>query len=137
MYFPEKHSAALHVRRSPDLLIHSDSAQNLGLCPFESMLFIPKVGLQFHRATQFVSVVDRVRLSPFNVSMCIIEPVFVEKQQRQPVMNPKQGLVPVERRCDSEGRLEMVNGLLPLALGTIYLAKNTMRFADQKLFAFP
>jgi hypothetical protein len=51
-------------------------------------------------------------------------------------MNPKQLIVPVERGCDSEGYLEMVDSLLRLALGAIYIAKNTVTLADLKLFAF-
>jgi hypothetical protein len=36
----------------------------------------------------------------------------------------------------SEGYLEMVNRLLRIALGGIYIAKNTVTFAEPKLFAF-
>ena len=51
-------------------------------------------------------------------------------------MNPKQVIVPVERRRDFESYLEMVNGSLSLALGLVYLAKNTMGFADWICVAF-
>ena len=51
-------------------------------------------------------------------------------------MKPKQGLVSIERGCNSEGYLEMVNRLLRIALGVIYLAESAVRFADPKLFAF-
>ena len=41
-------------------------------------------------------------------------------------MNPKQLGVPAETLCDSEGRFEMVNSLLSLALGAVYVSKETM-----------
>lgn len=48
-------------------------------------------------------------------------------------MDPKQVIKPVERCRDSEGRLEMVDGLLGLALGPIYVAEEVMTFTDPKL----
>jgi len=41
-------------------------------------------------------------------------------------MGPEQ----VERGRNSEGYLEMVNGLLRIAFGFIYFAKNTVTIAD-------
>jgi hypothetical protein len=43
--------------------------------------------------------------------------------------------VPVERGCDSEGYLEMVDGLVSLALGTVNLAKNAIRIAGPEFSA--
>ena len=43
---------------------------------------------------------------------------------------------PVERRRDFEGHLEMVDRLLWLTLGSIYLAENMMRSAGVELIAF-
>jgi len=40
-------------------------------------------------------------------------------------MNAKQLTAPVERGCDSEGYLEIVNGLFDLALGLIYMLPRT------------
>ena len=51
-------------------------------------------------------------------------------------MNPKQVIVSVEKGCESEGYLQMMNRLLLLVLGLIYLAEKSMRFADRGLFAF-
>ena len=39
-------------------------------------------------------------------------------------------------RYDSDGYLEMVNGLLYIALGVVYPAKNMITMADMELFAF-
>jgi hypothetical protein len=41
-----------------------------------------------------------------------------------------------EKGRNSEGHLVMVNGLLFLALGTIYMAKYTMRFTNTRFPAF-
>ena len=43
------------------------------------------------------------------------------------MMDPKQGPVPIERECNFEGYLEMVNCLLGIALGSIYCAESTVR----------
>ena len=51
-------------------------------------------------------------------------------------MNPKQLTDHVERGCNSEGYLEMVNGLLILALGVVYISKNTVNETDPKLIVF-
>ena len=68
--------------------------------------------------------------------MRIVEFVFIEIQQRQGVMNPKELMVPVERGPDSEGCLEMVCGFLCLALGTIYVAEDTVGLTELKFLAF-
>lgn len=85
---------------------------------------------------QKIWIVDCVGLDTFNVSACVVEAVLPGKQLCQGVVNPKQFIVPVERGCISEGYFEMVNGLLRLPLGAIYIAKNTVTLADLKLFAF-
>ena len=51
-------------------------------------------------------------------------------------MNSKQLVVPAESRCDFEGYLEIVNGLLHVALGSIYVAKNMVTLADVEFLAF-
>ena len=116
---PEEDSAALRVLRSPGLLINVGSVQSLRLCPFEYALLIPKPGLQLHCAAQIVRAVGRVRLSASNVSVCVAELVFAKKQLRQGVVDPKQVIVPVERGCDPEGYLEVVDGLLCFASSDI------------------
>ena len=70
------------------------------------------------------------------MSVCIVEPAFIEKQVCQVAMSPKQLIVPVERRCNPESHFEMVNGFLDLTLGLIYIAEKMMRFADLMLLAF-
>ena len=45
-------------------------------------------------------------------------------------------MVPTERGRNSDGFLEMMNGLLFVPLGVIYPAENTMRLADPVLIAF-
>ena len=136
-YVPEEPSTILQVLRSPKLLKNLGGAQSLGPRFFKPALLVPNPGLQLHRtALQVVGAVDRVRLGLFNVSLCVVEPAFAEKQHRQGTMNPKQEIVLIEKGRNSENDLEMVNRLLRLALGSIYHAKNTMRFVDQNLFAF-
>ena len=70
------------------------------------------------------------------MSVCVVKPVFPRKQLRQGEMNSKQLVVPVERRRDFKGYLEMVNGLLCVAFGVIYESKNTVALADVELSAF-
>jgi hypothetical protein len=124
-----------HILHSPKLLINVGGAQSLRLGVFKSVLIVQNQGSQLHRKTEVVCAVDRVRRGVFDVSVCVVEPAFVAKQLRQFVMNPKQEIVPIERGCDSEGYLEMVNRLLGIALGSIYVAEKTMRFADPMFFA--
>ena len=45
-------------------------------------------------------------------------------------MIPKQFVVPVEGGCDSDGRLQMLNGILSLALDPMNIAEKTMRKTD-------
>src|ERR1700753_1970625 len=68
--------------------------------------------------------------------MRIVKFVFIAIQLGQGEMNPTQLNIPVESGCNSEGRLEMANRLLPLVLGIIYLAKKPMRYADLKFLPF-
>ena len=51
-------------------------------------------------------------------------------------MNPEQVMVPIERGRDAESYLVMMNSLLDLTLGSIYLAESAMRPADPMLFTF-
>lgn len=85
---------------------------------------------------QVVGVIDHVRLITFEVSVCVVEPAFVNRQLRQGIMDPKQLAVPVGRRGEFESRFEMLNGLPYLALGSIYFAKETVRSAEAKWIAF-
>jgi hypothetical protein len=64
------------------------------------------------------------------VGVCIIEPAFGEKHLCESVMDRKQLIVPVERRCNAEGHIEVSNGLLHLTLGVIYFTKGTVTLAD-------
>ena len=132
-YALEELSTPLQMRRSPKPLINIGRAQNLRSRLFEPVLVVPNLSLQFHRPTQLVCVVNRVRLGAIDVSLCVVEPAFVEKQPSQGMVDPKQAILPAERGCDSEGYLVMVNGLPRLALGLIYIAKRVMRLAEQKL----
>jgi len=117
----EESSAPLQNLRSPELLIDIGSTRSLRPRLFEPVLLGPNPSPQLHRATQFVCVVDRVRLGLFDVSVRVLEPAFIEKQVRQVVMNPKRATVRPERGRNSESNLVMGNGLLPLALGMIYV----------------
>ena len=100
------------------------------------MLLIPDLSLQPRRACQVVCVVDCVLLCLFNKSVCIIGPAPPGKQVRKGIMNPKQPIDCSQRESNFEGHLEVVNGLLCIVLGLIYLAKNLATYADPKLFAF-
>ena len=75
-------------------------------------------------------------LGVFKVRVCIIEPVFIEKQQCPRVIDPELLTVPVERGCDPEGCLIVVGCLLHFAIGTICIAKEMVRVAGPKLIAF-
>ena len=63
--------------------------RNLGPGFFEPALPIPEPGLQLHRATQMIGVIDRVRLGAFDLNMRIIDPVFILKLYRQGALDPK------------------------------------------------
>ena len=110
--------------------------RSLGLCLFENALAIPKSGLQPHRTSQDVWVVDHVQLGAFDVSLCVVELAFPSKQLRQGVVNPERMIAQIEKGCNFEGYLEMVGGLLLVVLETIYVAKNSVAPADLKLLAF-
>ena len=78
---PEESSAVLQIARGLGPLVNADSARSLGFRLFEPALLIPKQSLQLHRATQKVWVVDYMRLlGAFDVCVCVVEPVLVEKQ---------------------------------------------------------
>ena len=77
-----------------------------------------------------------MRLGLFNVSLCVVEPVFIVEQVCEGKINPKQEMVLIEKGRNSESNLEMVNCLLCLALGSIYRAKSNMTFRDLDLLAF-
>ena len=119
----------------PELLINIGGAQGLGPYLFMPELSIPKCRLQLHRTTQEVCVVDCVRFYPFCVCLRIFQSIFTEIQVRQVRMNPKQPGVLVERGCDFECYLKMINNLLCLAFGVIHTAKGSVTLAGQKLFA--
>ena len=96
-------------------LSYVGSTQSLRLCLFEHALLIPNISLQFHRTTQIVQIVDCMRLGTFDVSVCIVKPIFAERQLRQVEMVPEQVIVPVERGCDFEGCLVVIDGLFRFA----------------------
>jgi Fe-S oxidoreductase len=78
-----------------------------------------------------------VRLGVFDVSLCVVE-ACLRCETALPVRNePKQDIMPIERGCNSEGYLEMVNRLLDIPLGSIYISEKAMAFADPELLAFP
>ena len=53
------------------------------------MLMMINLGLQMNSATQGVYIVASVRLGSLDVGMCVLELVFITKQQCQVVVNPK------------------------------------------------
>ena len=66
--------------------------------------------------------------------MCVIGLAFLGEQIGQLEMKPKERISSVEKGCGSKGGLEIVNGLLLLALGMVYIAK-TMGLASQGFLA--
>ena len=68
--------------------------------------------------------------------MHLFEIAFIEKQQCQVVMDPKQFPVPAKRGGNCEGCLMVVNGLVFFSLGMIYFAKIAVRSGDPPFFAF-
>lgn len=86
---PEELSTVLHTLHNPNLPINVDSAQCFRLCLLKPGLSIPNSSLQLHCAAQRIWVIDRVQLGMFNMSVCLVKPLFTESQPRQGVMNPK------------------------------------------------
>jgi hypothetical protein len=85
------------------------------------VLSAPNPSLQQACETHVEWVVNGMRLGLFDVDLCFAEPALVRTQDRKGMINPKQLIVPIGVGCDSEGRLEMVDGLLSFALETVYL----------------
>ena len=52
-------------------------------------------------------------------------------------MNAGQFIVPSEGGRNSDGFLEMVNRILPRALGPVHFAEASMRLTDDEFLAFP
>ena len=48
----------------------------------------------------------------------------------------KQVIVPAEKGCAPEGCLVVVDGLIYLALGAIYITEEAITTANRKLFVF-
>ena len=71
-----------------------------------------------------------------NVSMCVAEPASVEKQLCQLEMVPELFVGPVERGCDPESCLVVVDRLLRLMFVGIYFTEEAMAFTDPELIAF-
>ena len=67
------------------------------------------------------------------MDVSVVEPLFAEKQVCQVVIIPKQEIKPVGRGCDPDGCLVVADGLLRLALGTTYTAKEVVTVTDRKL----
>jgi len=130
LYVQEELFAVLHATRDPRLFINIGSSQSLRLRLLEPALSVPSPGLLLRRAAKEVSIIGRVRLDVFCMSVRVVELAFIAKQLSQPVVNPKQLIVPVGRRSASKSNLVMVNGLLPFPLGSIYVGENTVRSAD-------
>jgi hypothetical protein len=86
--------------------------------------------LHFRRATQLVRFFDSIGLGLFRVIVCNGELAVIVKQLGKAVMGPKSDIVPVERGCDSEGRLEMVDRFLFFSFGLMYSAKDLMKLTD-------
>ena len=67
------------------------------------------------------------------MSVRVIEPALLEKQQCQAKMSPKLFGVPIERGCYPERYLEVVDSLLRLTLGRVYFTKDLVTLTDQRL----
>ena len=76
-----------------------------------------------------------MRLGAANVGMSVAKPALIAEQSRQGITDPKLLVVPVERRRDPEGRLVVVDGLLGLTLGVVYVAEDTVTLTGQELLA--
>ena len=83
-----------------------------------------------------VGVIDGVGLGSFDVDVCVVKLGVITKKLGQGVIYPKQLVVPTRTGCDSEGRLEMANGLLLLSLLSTYYAKKSMKLTDQLFTSF-
>ena len=70
------------------------------------------------------------------MSVCVIEPALVGRNLRQGPVDIEQLTAPVGRGRNPSGCLEVVDGLLRLALGVVYLTKEPMKLADPELVAF-
>ena len=66
----------------------------------------------------------------------VVEPAVGETQLYQGSEDPKLLIMPVERGCDPEGSLELVDCLLHFSLGIMYVAEDAVRTADSEFFAF-
>ena len=80
--------------------------------------------LQIRRVTCVECVIEGVCLGSFDVNVRIVELVFTVEQHRQVVKIP---IVQRERGRDLNGSLVLVNRLLLLSFGFMYLAKGSMR----------
>ena len=81
-------------------------------------------------------VIRSLRFGSFNVGVGVVEPAVGETQLCQGSEDPKLLIMPVERTCDPEGSLEVVDCLLHFALGIIYIAEDAVAPADPEFFAF-
>lgn len=124
--FLEESSTGLQILRGPEFLVGPGRAQSLELRLFESALSIQNYSPQVNRATKVVCVLDCMRLGLPGVKVCAVKLALVEKQYPQGVMDPEQLSAPFEKGRNCEGRLEVMNGLLSIALGTIYVAKKAL-----------
>ena len=123
--------------RSSECLEDLDRAQSFGFSIVKPELPVPNLSLNSHSTTRVVCVMNSVWPCLFDVGICIVERVFIDKQPRQVVMIPKQLIaMPVEGSCDPNSRLEMVNRPLPLSPGTIYRAESPMKSTEGVFFAF-
>ena len=80
------------------------------------MLPVQYASAYIKRASQEEHVVPRVRLGLFGVSVRVVELSFLDIQLDQGQMAPEQITAQVLGGSDSERRLEMMDGLLRIAL---------------------
>lgn len=102
-----------YIGRPPRASIYLQRTQSQGCRFLKPALFIQKPS---PRATQIVCVIDRMHPGSFDVSLGIAVFLFIVKQRCEGEMNPKQLTVLAEVGGNFEGRLEMVNCLLPVNL---------------------
>src|SRR5579872_228769 len=77
-----------------------------------------------------------MRFGLISMSLRIVQLAVSEKHECQAGMDIEECVVEVEIRCDPARGLVMVDRLLLLAFGSIYITEDGMRFADIEFFAF-
>jgi len=135
LYILEDYTAVLQTRHSPTFSYEWQRTK-----PRESRLRIDVVYTKSRLANPSRNP-GSIRCRPRAIWLVHRERVHrrtcLRRKTVVPVRNEPKTAHRAERRCDPESYLEMVDGLLPLALGMAYLAENMVGSADQICSSFP